>query len=56
MVVLGDYEIIAARDTDGEWRASDMHIVIAGQTGTGGAWGQHFDRPWPCDPSFGCPR
>lgn len=52
----GRYEIIAVRDTDGEWRASDMHIVCAGQTGTGGAWGEHFNRPWPCDPSFGCPK
>lgn len=52
----GRYEIKARRDTDGEWRATDMHIVCAGQTGTGGAWGEHFGRPWPCDPSYGCPK
>ncbi len=29
----GRYEIKTVRDADGEWRATDMHIVCAGQTG-----------------------
>ena len=51
----GRYEIKAVRDTDGEWRAHDMHIVIAGMSGTD-VVGEHFGRPWPCDPSYGCPK
>lgn len=49
----GRYEIKAVREEDGEWRCSEIHLVIAGQLGCGGLYGQQFDRPWPPEPSYG---
>lgn len=49
----GRYEIKAVREADGEWRASQIKIVVAGQLGAGGLYGQQFDRPWPPNPAHG---
>jgi ketosteroid isomerase-like protein len=49
----GRYEIVAVREEDGEWRCSEIRLVIAGQPGAGGLYGQQFDRPWPPEPGYG---
>lgn len=49
----GRYEIVAVREADGEWRCSELRLVIAGQPGVGGLFGQQFNRPWPPQPGYG---